>query len=79
MVKENIKSNLLNQSMGDQNTLKLIKKKLNLLNFPYKIEVYDNSHLNGTNPVGSMIVYQNLNFLQKIITKNLISRINLVG
>ncbi len=62
MVKENIKSNLFNGNINDQNTLKLIKKKLNLLNFPYKIEVYDNSHLNGTNPVGSMIVYQNLNF-----------------
>ena len=45
MVKENIKSNLLNQSISDQNTLKLIKKNPNLLNFPYKIEVYDNSHL----------------------------------
>ncbi|MEC8265437.1 MAG: excinuclease ABC subunit UvrC [Pseudomonadota bacterium] len=80
MVKENIKSNLLNQSMGDQNTLKLIKKKLNLLNFPYKIEVYDNSHLNGTNPVGSMIVYQNLNFAKnhykKFNIKNKSGRMN---
>ena len=62
MVKENIKSNLNNNQSNDQKTLKLIKKKLNLFNFPYKIEVYDNSHLNGTNPVGSMIVYQNLGF-----------------
>ena len=60
--------------------LKLIKKKLNLLNFPYKIEVYDNSHLNGTNPVGSMIVYQNLNFAKnhykKFNIKNKSGRMN---
>ena len=62
MVNENVKSNLNNHKMNDQNTLKLIKKRLNLLNFPYKIEVYDNSHLNGTKPIGSMIVYQNLSF-----------------
>ena len=69
MVKENVQSNLNNHKMNDQNTLKLIKKRLNLSNFPYKIEVYDNSHLNGTNPIGSMIVYQNLNFA-KVITRS---------
>ena len=74
MVKENIKSNLNNNRLNDQNTLKLIKKRLNLLNFPYKIEVYDNSHLNGTNPIGSMIVYQNLNFAKSHYKKfNIIS------
>ena len=80
MVKENIKSNLSNHRLNDQKTLKLIKKRLNLLNFPYKIEVYDNSHLNGTNPVGSMIVYQNLNFsksfYKKFNIKNKSKRVN---
>ena len=69
MVKENVQSNLNNHKMNDQNTLKLIKKRLNLSNFPYKIEVYDNSHLNGTNPIGSMIVYQNLNFAKSLYKK----------
>ena len=69
MVKENIKSNLSNHRLNDQKTLKLIKKRLNLLNLPYRIEVYDNSHLNGTNPVGSMIVYQNLNFAKSFYKK----------
>ena len=80
MVKENIKSNLSNHRLNDQKTLKLIKKRLNLLNFPYRIEVYDNSHLNGTNPVGSMIVYQNLNFAKsfykKFNIKNKSKRVN---
>ena len=80
MVNENVKSNLNNHKMNDQNTLKLIKKRLNLLNFPYKIEVYDNSHLNGTKPIGSMIVYQNLSFAKshykKFNIKNNSGRIN---
>ena len=80
MVKENIKSNLNNNSINDQNTLKQIKKRLNLKNFPFKIEVYDNSHLNGTNPVGSMIVYQNLSFAKnhykKFNIKNKSGKIN---
>ena len=39
-----------------------LKKKLKLKNFPNKIEIYDNSHLNGTDAVGAMIVYENFNF-----------------
>jgi len=36
--------------------LKAIKEKFNLIELPQRIEVYDNSHLQGTNAVGAMIV-----------------------
>ena len=39
-----------------------LSKVLNLKSFPNKIEIYDNSHLNGTDPVGAMVVYQNFSF-----------------
>ena len=31
--------------------LNRLSKVLNLKSFPHKIEIYDNSHLNGTDPV----------------------------
>ncbi len=39
-----------------------LKEKLQLKNFPNKIEIYDNSHLNGTDAVGAMVVYENFTF-----------------
>jgi excinuclease ABC subunit C len=36
--------------------LNSIKEKFNLIELPQRIEVYDNSHLQGTNAVGAMIV-----------------------
>ena len=36
--------------------LKAIKEKFNLIELPQRIEVYDNSHLQGTNAIGAMIV-----------------------
>ena len=42
--------------------LKKLYNKFKLKNFPFKIEVYDNSHLSGTNAIGAMIVYQNFGF-----------------
>ena len=62
MVKENIKATLKNNVTNDQIVLKKLSSKLKLSNFPHKIEIYDNSHLNGTNPVGTMVVYQNFEF-----------------
>jgi excinuclease ABC subunit C len=38
---------------------KLLKEKLKLSKTPYTIEAYDNSHLQGSSPVGSMIFYEN--------------------
>lgn len=62
MVKENIRATLKNNITNDQVVLKKLCSKLKLSNFPHKIEIYDNSHLNGTNPVGTMVVYQNFEF-----------------
>jgi len=39
-----------------------IKNKLNLSKDPNRIEIYDNSHLNGTNPTGAMVTYEDLLF-----------------
>jgi len=42
--------------------LKNLYERFKLKNFPFKIEVYDNSHLSGTDAIGAMIVYQNFEF-----------------
>ncbi len=39
-----------------------LRDALNLKNIPKRIEVYDNSHLSGTQPTGAMIVYKNNEF-----------------
>jgi excinuclease ABC subunit C len=53
--KQNIKDN-------EPEVLKSIYEKFKLKNFPFRIEVYDNSHLSGTDAIGAMIVYQNFEF-----------------
>lgn len=56
----------LNKKVSDRRKeliiLQDIKYKLFLKKIPSRIEVYDNSHLNGSNPVGAMIVYENSMF-----------------
>jgi excinuclease ABC subunit C len=42
--------------------LSSIKKKFNLRNTPSRIEIYDNSHLSGTSPIGGMVVFENGDF-----------------
>ena len=44
--------------------LKSIKEKFNLIELPQRIEVYDNSHLQGTNAVGAMIVAGSEGFIR---------------
>lgn len=65
MVEENI-SHSINKYSHKMSTnkvlLKLLTKKLELGKVPNRIEVYDNSHLNGSQPVGAMIVYNNDKF-----------------
>lgn len=36
-----------------------LAEKLHLSNFPNRIECYDISHIQGTNTVASMVVFQN--------------------
>ena len=40
-------------------TLENLKEKLNLTNLPIRIECYDISNIQGTDPVGSMVVFEN--------------------
>ena len=64
-----VRDNIQASSKGNQNikdnepeVLKSIYEKFKLKNFPFRIEVYDNSHLSGTDAIGAMIVYQNFEF-----------------
>ncbi|MDC3091146.1 excinuclease ABC subunit UvrC [Rickettsiales bacterium] len=65
MVEKNIDHSLDKQiSKSSQNKeLEIgLRDALNLKNIPKRIEVYDNSHLSGTQPTGAMIVYKNNEF-----------------
>lgn len=42
--------------------LKTIKQTFNLNNIPQRIEIFDNSHMQGVANIGSMVVYENSNF-----------------
>ena len=53
--RQNIKEN-------EPKVLKSIYEKFKLKNFPFRIEIYDNSHLSGTDAIGTMVVYQNFGF-----------------
>ena len=46
----------------EESILNEIKTMLSLNKNPNRIEVYDNSHLNGTNPTGAMVTYEDLLF-----------------
>ena len=50
-------------------TLNLLKNKLKLNEIPKRIEIYDNSHLSGTNPIGVMVVYENGKFIKSAYRK----------
>jgi len=51
-----------NISENEPKVLKSIYEKFKLKNFPFRIEIYDNSHLSGTDAIGTMVVYQNFEF-----------------
>ena len=70
MVEENVDATLTKnkyEKSKNNNILKSLKNILNLKNLPKKIEIYDNSHLNGSNPVGAMVVFENGAFLKKCL------------
>ena len=77
IVGENIKATN-KQGLRDldekKNLLKSLSKMLQLKKFPHRIEIYDNSHLNGTDSVGAMVVYENNSFVKSLYKKfNIIS------
>ncbi len=55
---ENAKE-IMEQKERDEDILSLLKARLKLSSTPYTIEAYDNSHLQGSYPVGSKVYYQN--------------------
>lgn len=52
----------LQQEQKEPSILMEIKKLLHLSTIPYRIEVFDNSHLHQSTPVGAMIVYNQNSF-----------------
>ena len=58
--KEKFKANAL---------LNKIKLKFTLNNIPKRIEIYDNSHLSGSNPTGAMVVFENGAFVKNSYRK----------
>ena len=49
--------------------LKEIKNKFNLRKIPERIEIFDNSHISGTHPVGVMVVFEDSIFQKKLYRK----------
>lgn len=58
----NAKEILKNEKNSDNDILEKIKTLLDLKETPYRIEIFDNSHLRGTSTVGAMVVYENSGF-----------------
>ena len=72
MVEENVDASLekkIEENLKKNSLLLSVKKKLGLRNILKKIEIYDNSHLHGTNPVGVMVVYENGKFIKNSYRK----------
>ena len=49
--------------------LNKIKNTFDLKKTPNRIEIFDNSHISGTNPVGAMVVFENSSFQKNLYRK----------
>ncbi len=56
---------LKKETKSDDAILQEIKELCNLQKIPYRVEVFDNSHMAGVATVGAMIVYENAKFDKK--------------
>lgn len=57
---DKFKLKILNDIQNDYNEIgAYIQEKLNLKKFPHKVECFDISHIQGTNTVASMVVFEN--------------------
>ena len=57
---EKFKLQMLNDIQNDYNEIgAYIQEKLNLKKFPHRVECFDISHIQGTNTVASMVVFEN--------------------
>lgn len=54
-----------NPQLREERILKTIQKDLQLPELPVRIECFDNSNLQGTNPVAACVVFQNVKPLKK--------------
>ena len=72
MVENNIDIALnkkISEKKKEVKILEQLRLKLKLNKTPKRIEIYDNSHLNGSNPVGAMVTYENLIFMKSAYRK----------
>jgi len=68
LVEKNAKESLnrkLYESKNNKNLFDELSKKFNLRNNINLIEIYDNSHIQGTNSVGALITYGDEGFIKK--------------
>lgn len=57
---EKLKLNILSEIQNDYNEVgAYIQEKLELRKFPHRVECFDISHIQGTNTVASMVVFEN--------------------
>jgi excinuclease ABC subunit C len=68
MAEKNAKESLnrkIYETNNNKNLFEGVSKKFNLKNSINLVEVYDNSHISGTNSVGAMITFGNEGFIKK--------------
>ena len=68
MTENNISNSIekfVNNSKDSNELISELSKTFKLNTVPKRIEIYDNSHLQGTNPVGAMVVYKNYQFFRE--------------
>jgi len=68
MAEKNAKESLnrkLYESNNNKNLFEGVSKKFNLKNGISLVEVYDNSHISGTNSIGAMVTFGNEGFIKK--------------
>lgn len=76
MVAENAKKGMEEYFLKDSNNHKLLielQDKLKLNEYPYRIELFDNSHLQGENAIGVKVCYENAIANKKLYRKYLIN------
>ena len=68
LAEKNAKESLnrkLYETNNNKNLFESISKKFNLKNNINLVEIYDNSHIQGTNSVGAMVTFSNEGFIKK--------------
>ena len=48
----------ITRALSEKDLLERLKRRLSLENSPDRIECFDNSHLQGSNPVAGMVVFE---------------------